>query len=198
MNEKTVSMSRYGSGFDGITWLEVEDLIRDVFKDSGIAIFVCTGEIKIPLESERENIIREAHSSVIGGHRGVSKTLNRIRERFTWPKMRNDVEKFVKYCESCHKKKIVRVKTRQPMKITDTPREAFDKVQIDLVGPLPQTENGNVYILTLQDCLTKYSEAIPIPNQEAVTVAMVLAENFITRFGCPRSIQTDQGSYFMS
>ena len=198
LNEKSVSMSRYGNGFDGITWLEVEDLIAEIFKDTGITIHVCTGEIKVPLESERENIIREAHNSVIGGHRGVNKTLNRIRERFCWPRMRSDIENFVKYCESCQKKKIVRVKTRQPMKITDTPKEAFDKVQMDLVGPLPRTTDGNIYILTLQDCLTKYSEAIPIPDQEAITVAMALAENFITRFGCPRSIQTDQGSNFMS
>ena len=70
------------------------------------------------------------------------------------------------------------------MKITDTPKESFDKVQMDLVGPLPRTIDGNIYILTLQDCLTKFSEAIPIPDQEAITVAMALAENFITRFGC--------------
>ena len=84
------------------------------------------------------------------------------------------------------------------MKITDTPRKAFDKIQIDIVGPLPITENGNRYILTVQDCLIKYSDVIPLKTIDSVTTAVALAENVICRFGCPRIIHTDQGSNFLS
>ena len=84
------------------------------------------------------------------------------------------------------------------MRITDTPRKAFDKIQIDIVGPLPVTENRNKYILTVQDCLTKYSAAIPLKTIDSVAIAVALAENIICRFGCPRLIHTDQGSNFLS
>lgn len=37
------------------------------------------------------------------------------------------------------------------MLITDTPYSAFEKVSIDIVGPLPKTSKGHSYILTIQD-----------------------------------------------
>jgi len=77
--------------------------------------------------------------------------------------MKAQVEKFIpEISSSCQKKKLVRVKHKQPMIITDTPVDAFDKVSMDILGPLPITENENEYILTIQDLLTKYSVAVPL------------------------------------
>ena len=56
------------------------------------------------------------------------------------------------------------------MKITDTPSVAFEKIEMDIVGPLPRTENGNKYIWTIQDNLTKYSEAIPLRSTESTAI----------------------------
>lgn len=84
------------------------------------------------------------------------------------------------------------------MKITDTPSEAFDRVQMDIVGILPATSLGNKYILTIQDNLTKYSLAIPLISTETASVANAFVEEFICRFGCPKEIMTDQGSNFQS
>lgn len=112
--------------------------------------------------------------------------------------MRQQVRDYVTSCEECKRSKLDRVKTRLPMRITDTPTEAFEKIEIDMVGPLPETERGNKYILTIQDNLTKYSDAIPLMNTESTTIAMAIAEHFIARFGCPYSIHTDQGSNFIS
>lgn len=62
--------------------------------------------------------------------------------------------------------------------MTDTPSQAFDKIQIDIVGPLPITEKGNRYLLTIQDNLTKYSDAIPLPTIDSTKVALALADQF--------------------
>ena len=53
-------------------------------------------------------------------------------------------------------------------------------------------------LFTLQDNLTKYSDAIPLSNIDSTSVAIALAEQFISRFGCPRAIHTDQGTNFVS
>ena len=63
-------------------------------------------------------------------------------------------------------KKLVSVKTKNPMVITDTPTTAFEKTLMDIVGPLPETKSGILYILTLQDNLTKYSLEIPLLNHQ--------------------------------
>ena len=83
------------------------------------------------------------------------------------------------------------------MQITSTSEKPFEKIAIDIVGPLPITEDGSRFILTMQDDLTKYSYAIPIPNHEAMTVANEICK-FITLFGIPKTILSDQGTDFMS
>lgn len=65
------------------------------------------------------------------------------------------------------------------MIITDTPGSSFDKVAMDIVAPLPQTERGNNYIVTLQDQLTKFCMGIPLSDQTSET-----AEAFVDRFIC--------------
>ena len=84
------------------------------------------------------------------------------------------------------------------MRITTTPSEAIEILEMDIVGPLPVTIAGNKYILTLQCNLTKYSDALPISDMTAEMVATALVHDFITRFGCPEAIKTDQGSNFQS
>ena len=69
---------------------------------------------------------------------------------------------------------------------------------MDIVGPLPISKKGDRYLLTLQCNLTKYSEAIPIPTMDSVTIGLALAKEFIMRHGCPKSIHTDQGRNFLS
>ena len=76
--------------------------------------------------------------------------------------------------------------------------EPLQRVAIDILGPLPETYSGNKYIVVIADYFTRWTEAYPVPNQEAVTVASVVAEQFIARFGVPQVIHTDQGANFES
>ena len=84
------------------------------------------------------------------------------------------------------------------MEITSSSSKPFEKIFLDIVGPLPLTISGNKYILTLQDDLTKFSQAYPIPNHEALTIANIFASQFICTFGIPEKILTDQGADFNS
>lgn len=153
--------------------------------------------VETPPPALRNDIIREYHAGLVGGHKGVTKTYHRIRQQFHWPHMLEDIQQFIRTCDSCQRQKLVRIKTRQPMIITDTPADAFDKVALDTVGPLNLTPSGNRYILTMQDNLTKYCIAVPIPNIRATTIADAFARHFIAVFGTPRAILTDRGSSFI-
>ena len=74
----------------------------------------------------------------------------------------------------------------------------MELVAIDILGPLPQSEAGNIYILVVGDYFTKWMEAYPIPNQEAETVAKKLVDEFICRFSIPKQLHSDQGCQFES
>ena len=63
------------------------------------------------------------------------------------------------------------------------------------MGPLPMS-NGNKHILVIRDHFTKWYEAIPLADQTAVTTANALIDQWISRFGCPHSLHSDQGQNF--
>ena len=83
------------------------------------------------------------------------------------------------------------------MIITDTSGASFDKVAMDIVGPLPKTERGNEYILTLQDQLMKFCMGIPLPDQTSETIAEAFIDRFICVLGAPKAILIDQGRNFL-
>ena len=69
---------------------------------------------------------------------------------------------------------------------------------MDIVGPLTQTCEGNKYLLTFQDKLSKYTLAVPISQQDAFTIARIFVEQIILKFGIPQTLLTDPGSNFHS
>ena len=71
-------------------------------------------------------------------------------------------------------------------------------VAVDLLGPLPESENGNSYILVVADYFTRWMEAFALPNQEATTVANKLVDEVFLRFSVPEQQHTDQGRQFES
>lgn len=74
----------------------------------------------------------------------------------------------------------------------------MQRVHMDIVGPLPKSKKGNLYILTVQCSFTKWVEAYPLRNQRAVTCASVFVKNWVSRYGVPESIHSDQGRNFES
>ena len=71
-------------------------------------------------------------------------------------------------------------------------------VAVDILGPLPESESGNSYILVAGDYFTKWMEAYPIPKQEAITIAKVLVDEMFCRFSPPEQLHSDQGRQFES
>ena len=67
-----------------------------------------------------------------------------------------------------------------------------------ICGPYPVTRKQHRYLLTYIDHFTRYPEAIPLPNQEAETVALALVTQVFTRHGCPQVLSYDRGTNFMS
>lgn len=182
----------------GLTFEEIINLFSIVFTGQNIRIIICSGTLKYVPKEKRDELFHEMHECPVGGYREVSKTYNRIRVKYYWENLKEDIQRRIQQCLPCQIKKLVRLKTKQPMVITDTPGIPFHKVALDIVGPLDKTANGNEYILTLQDQFSKFCMAIPLADTTASSVADGLIKRFICYFGIPRVILTNQGSNFMS
>jgi len=146
----------------------------------------------------RQQIITLAHESIVGGHLGSKKTLDRITSSFHWPGVSRDVTKFCASCDICQKTVPRGSVTKVPLGRMPVMEEPFQRVAVDLIGPIsPVSDKGNRYILTVVDYATRYPEAVALPKIETERVAEALLEVFC-RVGFPKEILSDRGTQFTS
>ena len=72
----------------------------------------------------------------------------------------------------------------------------WDRIAMDILDVCDLTPDGYRYILVIADYFSKWTEAFSIKNKCADTVAGVLVEKIILRFGMPLVIHSDQGREF--
>jgi hypothetical protein len=96
-------------------------------------------------KEEKQTIFQEMHDKPVGGHLGMNRTYDRMKLFTTWPGMKQELQKYIRQCETCQKNKITQNKTEVQMKITTTPEVVWEKCALDIVGPLSQTLDINKF-----------------------------------------------------
>lgn len=131
------------------------------------------------------------------GHPGQGKMIAAARHRYWWPNQHRDVVNFGNNCSHCASFKSPSAAAKAPLQnmTAGFPNEI---VGIDLIGPLPITESGNRYILVMVDLFTKWCEAVPLAETDAVTVGHAILKDWVARWGAPLQLHSDQGSNFES
>ena len=141
----------------------------------------------------RAEVMTLLHDNICAGHMGIHRTLARVIARFYWVGFKEDV---IDKCNTCHVCQARNMPTK-PTKayIVGVPME---RVQIDIIGPLPEHRLGYKYVLTVTCCFTKWTESYPLKNIIAKVVALTFVREFICRYGLVKEIHSDQGRQFES
>lgn len=166
-------------------------LVREWTDESGTVI-----QIVVPMPL-RKKILELAHSLPMAGHLGIEKTRHRIRSYYFWPLINQSIIDYVRSCASCQLSAKKKPNEKAKMIRTPTITTPFEKINIDLIGPLPLSLNRNRFALTIIDLATNYPDAYALPNVESETIAKALVQYFC-RVGLVKEIQSDQGTAFLS
>ena len=146
----------------------------------------------------QETVMMHVHDLKAAGHLGITRTWEKAkRSPYLWARMHGDLERWVHRCQLCQQRKPPPAKKRARL-VTYQVGAPWERIAADVAGPFPTTKAGNKYILVIQDYFTKWVEIFPMPNQTAETVATLLVDQVLSRFGCCRYFHSDQGSNFES
>ena len=140
-------------------------------------------------------VLQELHNNM--GHFGTKKTFDQIKTRFYWPGYERDVESWIKECEQCQKRKPPQPNPPAPLGTLQA-TAPFEIISWDIMGPLPIPSQGNKYILVVTDIFTKWVEAFALKDTTANTLATVLLDEIICRYGAPCTLHSDQGANLCS
>ncbi|XP_068245419.1 uncharacterized protein [Palaemon carinicauda] len=158
---------------------------------------VRTEQIVVPVQF-RKSMLDLAQTIFFSGHLGMFKNFHSLARYFWWPGMKMCVKQFIRECETCQvmgkqNQCIPKALLHPIAAIGDT----FSELVIDVVGPLPKTKTGFVYLLTIMGRASRFPEAIPM-RRITSTIAFEKLIDFFSRYGLPRVIQTDCGTNFTS
>ena len=153
------------------------------------------GERRVLPRYEVTNAISIYHDDPTMAHQSKDAIYQLMKKRYTWEGMYRDIKEYTQTCWECQQRGTAR---QNNMKRTIPPTDMFERWGIDIVGPLPQTEDGNRYIVVAMDYFTRWPEARPLRYANVQTVAKFIYEEIICRYGAPKVIQSDQGTHFVN
>ena len=165
-------------------------------KAINVKVLVIPGVIELTSKQDKQRAITEAHEYPTAGHAGVGRTYATMRRQYYWPSMHRDICERIKNCPDCRRMKKL-TEPKIPQTLTETPGEPFEKIYLDLVGPIdPVSKTGNMYILVIKDDFSKYIVVTPLKRKTAEKVAQAFVKEWILKFGTPLKVVTDRGTEF--
>ncbi len=142
----------------------------------------------------RTRIFQVCHHHKLAVHQDIVHTQALIKQQFYWPSMQKDIESWCQWCTVCGKCKAAVRRHHQLQQPTDG---AFnERTSVDLMSPFKTTQNGNDYVIVIQDHFTKWVEGRAICGKEALTIADAVVQDWILKHGTPVTLHSDRGKEF--
>ncbi|GJT09237.1 putative reverse transcriptase domain-containing protein [Tanacetum coccineum] len=108
--------------------------------------------IWVPLKGEvRTLIMDEAHNSKYSVHPSADKMYYDLRDRYWWPRMRNDISEYVSKCLICLKVKAEHQRPSGLLQQPEIPIWKWEGIAMGFMTKLPRTSSGHDTIWIIVD-----------------------------------------------
>ena len=158
-----------------------------------------TGCLLVPNNKAlRETLIRECHDAATSGHLGRDKTVEQMQRRFTWSKMEQDIELYVKTCEHCQRNKPSQQRTAGMLMPIAPPAYQGHTWTMDYITALPPcARTGNDAIVVFVCKLTKLKHFVACKTDiDAPSTARLFLNSVVRLHGMPERIISDRDPRF--
>lgn len=151
-------------------------------------------------ESEplRLRLLQDHHETALAGHPGRGKTLELLQREYYWPKMRQDVDRFVRNCHTCQRSRTSRHAPFGILRPLPIPERPWQDISMDFVVGLPWSE-GKDAVWNVVDRLTKQRHFVPCrTDADAKDMVELFIRHILPHHGLPRTITSDRGPQFVA
>ena len=173
------------AGLKDPQWVKIRDavLAKDKLVDQAFTVeeevLLYKNRWYIPDNSDiKRQVLYDNHDSKIAGHFGVFKTLERIRQNYHWPKMGEEVQDYVRSCDTCQRDKTSRHKKYGLLQPLEVPYRPWASISMDWIIELLEAGGGFTQIWVIVDRLTKMAHFIPLKtNITAIELAQLFLQH---------------------
>lgn len=165
--------------------------------DNGVPFNATEWRLVVPLR-DRQDVLKLCHDSPTAAHFGFFKTYKRVCELYYWPKMKKDIQKYVRMCKTCGAQKHPNGPKAGLMGRQKLVKHPFEIISCDLVGPLPRSKRGFCWLLVVTDWFSKWVMVQPLRRATHQEIINFLENTIFLTFGVPKYIMVDNGPQFIS
>ncbi|XP_044720159.1 reverse transcriptase (RNA-dependent DNA polymerase) domain-containing protein [Hirsutella rhossiliensis] len=126
-------------------------------------------------------LIREAHEPQIFAHAGQNKVIKLLQRDFYWPRMKEDIRRYIRNCHDCRRNKTPRDKTPGLLHPLPVPTSVWEHVECD-GKDMPKDRYGYDYVWTFVCKLSRIIATLPGKKNDTAEVLASRYFRYLYRF----------------
>jgi len=171
---------------------------KALFRNEHHALYRRTpyGNQLVILKSLRERVMTLEHHATVAAHPGMNRMYYTMQKAYYWPSMVTDIHTTITKCTACAQNRLALRRHTTPLTLFPA-TEPLTELSVDIFGPIPASKKGNRFILVITDRFAELTKCVALRRITAMSVASAIIDAWVSAYGPPDRILSDQGSQFV-
>jgi len=153
-------------------------------------------QLVIP-KSLRERVLTLDNHARVAAHPGMNRMYYTMRKAYYWPSMVTDIHNTITKCTTCAQNRLALRRHTTPLTLFPA-TEPLTELSVDIFEPIPASKKGNRFIFVITDRFAKLTKCVASWRITATSVASAIINAWVSAYGPPDRILSDQGPQSMS